>query len=318
MKKILIRTSLFLLVLLLLSYVGLSWFFSGLIIEPNPEQRKEKTAAIAEINAKGPAYGSTMAALPEKENIEITTDEGVILKGWYFPMSDTAKCAVIMAHGWTSTRTGMLKYTPLFDNCGCDIVMYDHRVHGESEGGNATGGVMEGKDLLKVTDYVQERTGLPDNKIGWVGVSWGGATVLHAGSSGKEVAFILSDAPFDKWHSAIFERAIRDYGSWVNLLTSGVYAAVSWRTDGTNVRAANTAEAARSIKAPVFLFHSKMDEATASWQSENINKNLDPNNSVFHHTEWGGGHGKDITENKDKFIAVWNEFMQQFAPDFCK
>ena len=87
---------------------------------------------------------------------------------------------------------------------------------------------------------------------------------------------------------------------------------------GFHPKEANAAEAAKNIKAPVFLFHSKADEATASLQAVNINKNLNPENTVFYHADWGGLHGKDITENKGKYTALFYEFMKEYSPNFGK
>ena len=313
MKKTLTRLGIVLIVLLIIIYCGLSWFFSGLILTPptNPL----KTAKIDTTEQLGAAYDSRMAQLPNPELFSLETEKGVTIKGWYFKQSDTANCGVVLAHGWSDNRRGMLRYVHLFDSCGCDMVLYDHRVHGQSGGKYPSGGIYEKEDLHKITDWFKEKTGLEDNQIGWAGASWGAGTVMQAGGNGREMAFILSDSPFQDWHSAIFERAIRDYGGWVNYMTLGVYAAVKMRS-GINVREANTLEAIKGIKSPVFLLHSETDEATGSIQSVNISKHLNPENSVFHHTKWGAGHCKDITENKDKYDELFFSFLQEHAPSF--
>jgi uncharacterized protein len=315
-KKTLTRIGIFTLILLVGFYIYLSWFFSGLILHPDLEQRKERVAVIEDIRKNGPKPGSAMAAIKAPyEEFELKTEDGTAIKGWHFSQSDTPTCAAIISHGWTSSRVGALNFAHVFDSCGCDIVVYDHRVHGESTGDFAGGGDIESKDLIAITDWLIGKTGLKDNQIGWVGISWGGATVLEAGGTGREMAFIWADAPFQDWHTAIFERAIRDYGGWVKMLPFGVYAAYKMRT-GFHPNDANAAEAAKNIKIPVFLFHSKTDEATGSQQSVNINKNLNPEKSVFVHGEWGGLHGKDIVDNKEVYSASFYNFLKKYAPNF--
>ena len=316
MKKTLTRIGLGILLILIGLYIYMSWMFSGLMLQPDAEKRQEKTAILQDIRENGPKEGSSMAGITmDYTDFETTTEDGITLKGWHFSETDTPTCAVVIAHGWTDTRVGAMRYAHVFDSCGCDIVVYDHRAHGESTGDFVGGGDLEKDDLIAVTDWLKEKTGLSDNKIGWVGVSWGGATVLEAGGSGREMAFIWSDAPFQDWHTAIFERAIRDYGGWVKVLPFGVYAAYKMRT-GFHPNEASAMNAAKNIKAPVFLFHSKADEATASQQSVNINKNLNPENRLFVHSEWGALHGKDITENKDKYTALFYKFMKIHSPNF--
>ena len=318
MKKILTKLGIFIFILLLAAYIFMSWFFSGLMLRPDGEKRTDKIAILQDIRENGAKVGSSMAGISMKyKDFEVETVDGITLKGWHFSESDTPTCAVVLMHGWSDTRIGVMRYAHVFDSCGCDMVIYDHRAHGESTGDFVGGGDLEKNDLLAVTDWLKEKTDLSDKQIGWVGVSWGGATVLEAGGSGRDMAFIWSDAPFQDWHTAVFERAIRDYGSWVNILPFGVYTAYNMRT-GFHPREANAAEAAKNIKAPVFLFHSKADEATDSQQSVNINKNLNPENTVFYHAEWGALHGKDITENKEKYTALFYEFMKIHSPNFGK
>lgn len=316
MKKLLIRLGAVTFILLFGIYIYLSWMFSGIMLRPSEEKRTEKIAILEDIKENGPKAGSSMAAISmDYTDFEVTTKDGIVLKGWHFSKTDTPTCAVVIAHGWTDTRIGAMRYAHVFDSCGCDVVVYDHRAHGESTGDFVGGGDLEKDDLIAVTDWYKEKSGLSDSQIGWVGVSWGGATVLEAGGSGREMAFIWSDAPFQDWHTAIFERAIRDYGGWVKVLPFGVYVAYQFRT-GFHPDEANAANAAKNIKAPVFLFHSKADEATASDQSVNINKNLNPETTMFVHSDWGALHGKDITENKEKYTALFYEFMKKYSPRF--
>ncbi|MEL6942487.1 MAG: alpha/beta fold hydrolase, partial [Bacteroidota bacterium] len=171
--------------------------------------------------------------------------------------------------------------------------LYDHRMHGESDAAPATAGIKEKMDLIKVTEWLQERTQLADQQIAWVGESWGAATVLQAGALDKDVAFILADSPFQDWDSAIFERAIRDYGGWVSNIAPIVMTIVDWRAD-IDHNQASPKEAVKAIKEPVFLIHSQSDPETASTQSVNIAENLNPENSRFHHTNWGSKHCMDL------------------------
>lgn len=286
-----------------LIYMGISWTFAEKIILPKTSPEK----SFKRLANDGLDHEKMMADLPQPQGFEIYSEDSTSIKGWYFKQDSTAECAVVLAHGWTATKISMLRYYHLFDECDCDIVMYDHRAHGESGGTYATGGILEKLDLIAVTNWLSNETKLPMSKIGWLGVSWGGATVLQAGSIQKDIGFIIADAPFQTWKTAITERALVDYGSWVNFFTPMVFTIVNWRT-GIDHKDANSALLAAEIEAPVLLIHSKDDSQTASTQSVNIAKNLNKN-SRFHHLTWGSDHSKDITQNKERYTLLVSDFL---------
>ncbi len=258
-----------------------------------------------------------MDSLPTPSDFSVTSVDGVEIKGKYFQKSDTTQCAVILSHGWTDTWEGSLKYTSVLTDCRCDLVLYDHRAHGKSGGDYPTGGIKEAKDLLAITDWVEKEKQLTPQQIGWLGASWGGATVLSAGADSKNVAFIIADAPFQDWYSAIFERAIRDYGAGVNFVSVGVMSMVNWRA-GVDYRNASALKAASKIEEPVLLIHSQADSETSSQQSVNISKQLNLSASVFHHLDWGSDHTRDVLFNKERYKALLNDFLGGIEGDFLK
>lgn len=307
------RYLVFFLIFFLVAYLAISWILSNLILYP------ESSLSITQSRIKtewGTTYEQLLSQLPEPTEFSVQTFDGLALKGKYFASKEPAKCVIIAAHGWTSTWAGMLKYVPVLQDCACDLVLYDHRAHGESDKAYPTGGVNEAKDLLVLTEWVQKNKGFKDKEIGWLGASWGAATVLKAGSKKKKVGFIIADAAFQDWYSAIFERAIRDYGAWTQVVSTGVMQVVSWRT-GVAYQEASPLLAAKDIEEPVLLIHSKMDSSTDSQQSVNIAKHLNKQ-SVFHHLTWGGDHTQDVLINKDKYRKLINDFLLKVDKRFLK
>lgn len=292
-------------ILLIIVYLGSSWFLSTQILSP------ESSLALSKEKIKtewGTSYETMIKLLPEPVDFTIQSFDGTLLKGKYFASKTTPKCVIIGVHGWTCTWAEMLKYVPVLADCSCDWVLYDHRGHGESGKAYPTGSINEAKDLLAITEWVQKTKGFEDAKIGWLGSSWGASTVLKAGESGKQVGFMIADSPFQDWYSAIFERAERDYGAWTKFAAYGIMKIVNWRT-GVNYREASPLNATKHIKVPILLTHSKMDNSTDSTQSVNISKHLNAK-SVFHHTTWGGDHTLDVVLHKEKFRALVTNFLK--------
>lgn len=312
--KILKRVAVSIIILLLVGYIAASWTLSAKVLFPESSLEKTKSRIV---QYWGTTYEDVMATMPEPESFSIQSKDGLALNGQHFQMSDSSTCAIIMPHGWGAIGADMLKYVPVFSDCNCDIVLYDHRAHGESEGKYATGGLKEAEDLWLVTNWVASSKNFNLNQIGWMGSSWGAATSLIAGAEQEDVGFIIADSPYQDWNSAVFERAIVDYGSGIKLLASGVMQVVSFRS-GVNYRDASPIAKASSISEPVLLFHSEGDTRTSSNQSVNIAKNLNPQRSQFHHTLWGNDHVMDVVKNQVEFREIVEEFLTKEAPQFLK
>lgn len=302
-----------LLVLLLTGYFFVSWSLSNRILSPNSSYELTESRIK---NNWGSTVSAQLAPLPPPQNFSVASKNNPKVNAQYFQRPDTAQCLIIMAHGWSDTWLGMLRYTKLFTDCACDYVLYDHRAHGNSGGEFPTAGVLETEDLIALTEWAEQK-GFPLQQIAWVGASWGAASVLQAGAADKNVAFIMADSPFQDWESAIFERAIKEYGAVAHFLSWGVMNTVGWRT-GVNYKEASPLLAASKIEEPVFLIHSKMDSQTASTQSVNIAAQLNPKNSVFHHSDWGSDHTRDILLQTEKYKSLVMDFVAKEAPTFGK
>lgn len=276
------------------AYVGICYYFSSRVIVPPQRALETPTDLLRK-------YGA-------KTDVSFTTEDGLELKGWFFENPDNTTCGAILIHGHGSNRYGMRHWMPYFWLKGCDILMYDHRAHGESEGEYGTFGIEESKDLLLVHEYFKSTTGLENEQIAWVGASWGAATALQAGPQINDLSFILADSPFRDLNAAVMERAIRDYGGWVKALRPTIYAMVEWRA-GFDPESASTLERARNIKVPVLLIHSQTDQATSSDQSEDIAAAMDGGNLTFYHTDWGSLHTKDVRDHPEKYWELIDEFV---------
>lgn len=296
-----------LLLLFVAGYFYLSYSLSQRIVHPPKRSIATSKKTIDD------RWGFPLADLESKLSSPIdftaySSFDSTAIKGWYYKQDSTANCAVILAHGWSDNRLGVLNFGQLFWDCGCDIVTFDHRGHNESGGIYATGGFKEKFDLISVTEWLQKRTGYQDHQIGWMGSSWGASAVLQAGALDKDVRFIMAESPFQDWYTAVFERAIIEYGPIIEWISPAVMWMVNLQT-GIDYQDASALKAASNIKEPVLLIHSKQDQETASSQSVNISKKLNPQNSEFHHLSWGASHCRSLRARPDEFRTIVYKFL---------
>lgn len=316
-------------VLIILFYFGVSWYLSNLVVH-GPPRRDIPTAFARLKNDWNIDRDSMLRRLPPPEDVTFPATplpasprygEGrPQLHGWLFPSGhDTARCAVLLAHGITDNRSGVLKYVQPYRDCGCELLLYDHRAHHESGHDDlVTGGVYEARDVENAHRYLVGRFDLPAARIGWMGESWGAAAVLIAGGRNEiRPAFIAADSPYSSWRTAISERADKMFGSWVRVFFPLAFRLVDWRL-GIDHRLASPARAAADIRVPTLIVHSAADVETSPDQSQRIYDSFARRELVrLHLLDWGSWHAQAAARRPHEYTALVNDFLSDYAPDFC-
>jgi pimeloyl-ACP methyl ester carboxylesterase len=283
-------------------YVACGWYFSSqiLIAERNTEQLEEITAASAQVGN-----------LENVDQLWLTNSHGYKYDIWLHQPQSEPTCAIIFTHGWQSSRIKMRNFIDVFRTLPCVLISYDIRGHGTNPSPYSTGGINESVDLLQIHQTVKQQLALPNNRIGWFGVSLGAATSLQAAASASP-AFIIADSPFSSWKTAIFERAVVMYGQWIYAFEPAVRLCALLRA-GVDYRRADALGLAKSINSPVLLIHSRTDEQTHPDQSSNLYAELNHPDSELHLTEWGALHAKDVTANPNGYRSIIHNFLSSIG-----
>src|SRR4051812_26295097 len=83
--------------------------------------------------ARQPVPG--LAALPDGSKLEpvsFRATDGLLLRGWYVTPRNGA--VIVVLHGWSSNRAGMVPEAEMLTRAGFGVLMFDWRAHGQSEG----------------------------------------------------------------------------------------------------------------------------------------------------------------------------------------
>ncbi len=295
-------------VIILVAYAYGSWFFASVLIA-RPTQTLAESAALVK---KTPAD----VGLPAPLDVTIVNGE-VTLAGWYFANERDGDCGVVLLHGYTSTRYGALDFAPLFWECGCDLLLYDARGHGESNGRYHTYGYYEKEDARAAALWLAAQSGLSLGKIGLMGVSYGAATSLQAAPLLPELAFIIADSPYQDLETIIRYQAVQQYGPAVQMMIPGAWLVAELRAN-FDVEEVSPANSAAQAQPPILLIHSLSDTYTPSAHSQAIYARSNANRTVLHLTDWGASHGDDVNTNFSGYAELVDLFLQEYAPGFGK
>jgi uncharacterized protein len=173
----------------ILIYVG--YYFSKIVMYPKVIDYDETYKMELDQGNISKGY---FESLP-KEEISIESSYGYKLHGFWIPNKNSKK-TMVFCHGITHSLFGSIKYVDIFYSQGFNVLVYDHRFHGKSEGNNATFGYHEKYDLKTCIDWVMNKLG-KDSLVGTHGESMGAATVLQHAAIDNRVSFVIADCPYE-------------------------------------------------------------------------------------------------------------------------
>lgn len=188
--------------------------------------------------------------------VEFTTADGLRLRGWLVPSRAGASegRAIILLHGYPFDKGNIL---PLgaFLRTDYDLLYFDFRSFGESEGSMTTAGYREVQDLQAAVDFLRARD---YRQIGVWGFSLGGAVALLSLKQGVVVDAIVADSSYADL-GGLTEAYYGNFGplSWALARFTGHWARLFL---GVDPRSVSPAAAAQGTTTPVLVIHSRTDD----------------------------------------------------------
>lgn len=88
--------------------------------------------------------------------VSISAADGVPLQAWNLRPRTRSGQAVILFHGLSDNRLGVISYSQIFLKHGYDVLVPDARAHGASGGELATYGLRESVDISLWLDWVEK------------------------------------------------------------------------------------------------------------------------------------------------------------------
>jgi len=208
-------------------------------------------------------HGST-APVPEHCTEEIFSGAGAHLTGWRCATTAVRRGTIVYLHGIADNRSSSLGAIQRLLPRGFDVIAYDSRAHGGSDGTSCTYGYYEKGDLSRVLD------GVAVGPIVLIGSSLGGAVALQTAAIDRRVAAVVSAETFSDLATVARERA----PSYLSASAIRRAFHVAEEQGQFSIEAVSPAEAARAIRVPVLLLHGAADTDTPPAHSQRVYDNL--------------------------------------------
>jgi alpha-beta hydrolase superfamily lysophospholipase len=223
----------------------------------------EVSSRVPEMAANGllhPLRRTVFQRMPDNCETATFAGAGVALKGWHCRAGAHPRGTIVYLHGVADNRGSASQVIGRYTAKGFDVIAYDSRAHGESDGSLCTYGYFEKQDLRRVVDAVEHRP------IVLIGNSLGAAVVLQAAAGDSRIAAVVAAETFSDLRTVARERA-----PW--FFTDDLIARsflVAEQSGRFEVDAVSPERAARDIRAPVLLIHGTDDRQTPAAHSQRV------------------------------------------------
>jgi uncharacterized protein len=122
------------------------------------------------------------------------TTDGITLRGWFLPTKDR-RHLIVLVHGMWSSWLEMAALGRDLHHKGFDVLLFDLRGHGQSDPSRLYLGRRERADIRAVMSWA-EAEGFTNDRIGWLGYSMGGSTLLMEAARNPEIHVAVIDSPY--------------------------------------------------------------------------------------------------------------------------
>jgi fermentation-respiration switch protein FrsA (DUF1100 family) len=139
------------------------------------------------------APGDPMSLLGrEFSSVEFASSDGMHLSGWWIPaaddaprgfrggQSDAGTKTVLVCHGLAGHKSTPLPLVRWMISAGYNVMTFDFRAHGESDGQFTSMGALEQRDVLGAVRWIRENHPEQSHRIVGFGVEMGAAALIAA------------------------------------------------------------------------------------------------------------------------------------------
>ena len=195
------------------------------------------------------------------------------ISGWFFPAhAETPAPTIVLCHGIWTGRRECLPLALRFQAAGYNVLTFDFRAHGLSEGRFTSVGHHETNDVLGAVAYVKSRAEVDPSKIGVIGFSMGAAASIQAAARCQDIAALVADSAY-----ANFVDAARYSFSLITRVPHFPMAPMAMRwakwlvnVDANQLRPVDAI--GRIAPRPVLIAHGELDEIVPVRHAHNLFK----------------------------------------------
>ncbi|MFZ5986798.1 MAG: cellulose binding domain-containing protein [Bacillota bacterium] len=241
------------------------------------------------------------------ETIYIPTEDGMKLKGAFFPLKDS-KGTIIVLHGRTSYAAQTIQPVRFLIQSGYQVLVYNARVWNYYENpkeyvGNVARDI---EDVGCAIEYLKARPDVDKDKIGIYGFSYGASKSIAAGSRYKDIKVVLSDAAMS--YIGDVYGAERD-AAWLLWIKEYFNIPPEQEIPKELYDTIDYTSAIKDIHVPVLILHGLKDDVVPATAANNLYQSANEPKEIYYmpntgHCNWAS------TEDKAGYESTVLQFLE--------
>jgi dipeptidyl aminopeptidase/acylaminoacyl peptidase len=239
------------------------------------------------------------------EDVYFQTEDNLRLAGWFLPAGEDAQGTIIVLHGYPANKSDSLDWS-LFLREKFNLLLFDFRYFGSSEGKYTTIGWNEKKDLKAAVDYLFTRDDIEHDKIGVMGFSVGAAVGIMQGATDDRIKAIVADSSYASL-GQLEEKMFDKFGIMKKPM---LWSLEQWakRRVGVLPDDVSVVQAMAQSKTPLLLIHGTADQEIPVEHSRQI-FGVTKGSSELWEIE-GADHGEAYIKQKTQYEAKVIRFFE--------
>src|SRR6266851_4588895 len=150
-------------------------------------------------------WGTDEPPAGTSEEVSFTSsDDNVNISGWFFGAPGAQRGpAIVLCHGVWTGRRECLPLALRFQAAGYNVLCFDFRAHGRSDGRFISVGHHETNDVVGAVHYLKQRPEIDPTRIGVIGFSMGAAATIQAAARCPDIAAVVADSAYASFLDAV-------------------------------------------------------------------------------------------------------------------
>jgi uncharacterized protein len=240
----------------------------------------------------------------EYEDIYFHTADGIKLSAWLVP-HEQPRANVIFCHGHGRNRGHVAGFLELLHSLGCNVLAFDFRGHGDSQGHTSTFGDREVKDLVAAASWISER--FPNKPLFLVGVSLGAAVSLQALPQLPNVQGVWSEGAFGRLSGVIANKCAWMPHSLCRSLVT-LYDLLGWLDCGFWASRIRPVESIEKSSVPICFCHGMQDELIPFAEGQALYEAY--RGPKYYYWVEGGSHYNLRQHHRDEYLDRLRSFLE--------
>lgn len=250
------------------------------------------------------------------EDVTIPSFDRTRLYGWWLSAGRKAATVVVL-HGVKKNRTDVLRAALVLRRAGLNVLLFDGRGHGNSEGRYVTYGFYERRDVESAIEWLVQEKKIDVSRVGLAGESMGAAIALQVAAHNPRIRAVWADSPF-----ASLRRITEEFVKRITGLPGAVLNPVLWTSIQVasyrgkfDVYSVDPLALAGKIGCPVYLVHGTGDQLISTAHSENIYEALGGEKNLWFVE--GARHARSIRHARREYSERLSEFFTERLNGQC-